>query len=298
MKQQIDWKNKKVLVTGSGGMIGKELVILLKELSAEVFEFDIKRTWTSDNYDHESINIIDKQLTEEIFNLFRPEITFSLFGIKGNPKMTKERPADFVIPMLQGDTNTIEACQKHGVERMLYTSSIAVENTETDKYPAWAKKTAETLIEAMRIQYPKGTKYCIVRPSNVYGRFDNFNNSNSMVVTSLISKALKNKKLILDKKGEEQIRDIINAKDVARGMIKCMEEMPENPVNLCSGKEIKIKDIAEEISKQLNIKIEYKNLNLILGPNKKIMKNPYIKSEISLSEGIEEVIEYVKDQKR
>jgi len=77
-----------------------------------------------------------------------------------------------------------------------------------------------------------------------------------------------------------------------------MEEMPENPVNLCSGKEIKIKDIAEEISKQLNIKIEYKNLNLILGPNKKIMKNPYIKSEISLSEGIEEVIEYVKDQKR
>lgn len=278
------WKNKKVLVTGSEGMIGKELVIQLKELEANVTGFDIKDGNNVLKYDH----------GHYMFDKYKPEYVFHLFGIKGNPKKTKEKPVDFMGPMLMGDTNIICLAQKYNIKRFLYTSSIAVENPESDKYPAWAKRTAETLIEAMRIQYPKGTKYCIVRPSNVYGRFDNFNTGYPMVVTSLIKKAMKDGKLILDEKGCWQERDFINAKDVARGMIKCMEEMPTKPVNLCSGKGKQINQLALIISKELNTKLEYTDLKLTLGPNKKVMKlNWDFKPEISLEEGIKEVIKWM-----
>lgn len=290
----MEWKNKRVLVTGSEGMIGKELVLQLRELKCKVYTCDIvgKPNIPTDlRYFEECETIVNNV-----------DFVFHLAGIKGSPKMTNEKPADF-MKMLQFDANMIYASQGK-IKRFLYTSSIAVEHPETDKYPAWAKMTGEKLIEAMRIQYPVkyginspdkkyGTQWCIVRPANVYGRFDNFDNPNAMVVTSFISKMMKNRKLILDKKGREQVRDLINAKDVARGMIKCMEEMPIKPVNLCSGKGIKIKDIAKTIADELkNVELEYQDLNLTLGPNKKVMKNPYVKPQISLKEGIKEVIKW------
>ena len=210
------WKNKKVLVTGSEGMIGKELVIQLHKLGANIALWDIKY-WYKDRNVKEGMRPMDityKDIVERSISKVNPEIIFHLAGVKGNPKMTKEKPVDFMGPMLQFDTNMILVAQKYGVKRFLYTSSIAVENPESDKYPAWAKQTAETLIEAMRIQYPK-TKYCIVRPANVYGKED-LSRDNLMVVSGLIKAGLKDKKLILDKKGSTQIRDLIHAKDVAR----------------------------------------------------------------------------------
>src|SRR3990167_256543 len=146
------WKGKRVLVTGSEGLIGRELVIQLIQKKAKVAEIDIVNGHGDD--------ISYKHMTELIFNDNKPEIVFHLAGIKGNPKMTKERPVDFMGPMLQFDTNMILVANKYNVKRFLYTSSIAVEHPESDWFPAWAKRTAEELINAMRIQYPKGTKYC------------------------------------------------------------------------------------------------------------------------------------------
>jgi len=276
-----NWKNKKVFVTGSEGMIGKELVKLLEGKKAKVVKID---TRINKLYD-----ITEKMTTESLIEYLDIDYIFHLAGIKGNPKITEEKPVDFMGPMLQFDTNMILAAQKYRVKRVLYTSSIAVENPESDFYPAWAKMTAEKLIDAMRIQYPEGTKYCIVRPSNVYGKED-LSRDNLMVVSSLIKFGKENKKLILDKKGMIQERDVIHAKDVARGMIKAMEKMPQQPVNLCSGKATKIKDIAEEIAKQMNVKIEYRDLNMVLGPQKKIMSNPYIKPKVTLKQGIKECL--------
>jgi len=282
------WKGKKVLVSGSEGMIGKELVIQLKELGADVYGFDIMI---------DSIqNVTFKRSCQLVYEKIKPEFVFHLFGIKGNPKMTKERPVDFMGPMLQGDTNMILAAQKYGVKRFLYTSSIAVENPESDKYPAWAKQTAETLIEAMKIQYPE-INYCIVRPANVYGRFDNFERKDNMVVTSLIKKAMTDGQLVLDIEGAKQTRDFINAKDVARGMIKVMEELPDKPVNLCSGESTSINYLAAVIKDNLDIEIIEKDLNLTLGPDKKVMEQNYpLDIQVSLKEGIKEAIEYLKNE--
>lgn len=279
----MNWKNKKVLVTGSEGMIGRELCKLLEEKGAEVYGFDNKHS-----NDFHSENVLYQIDIQILLDKFKPEFLFHLFGIKGNPKMTNERPVDFMYPMIVGDANVIRSAQWYGVKRFLYTSSIAVENLESDFYPAWAKQTAEHLIDAMRIQYPKGTKYCIVRPSNVYGK-ENLDRDNLMVVSNLI-KQCEQGEIILDEKGMEQERDIIHARDVARGMIECMEGIDayqEHPCNLCSGKLTKIKDIAKEIAKQKNVPIHVMDLKMTLGPEKKGMKiNWEFQPQINLKEGI------------
>jgi len=289
-KEQMNWKGKKVLVTGSEGMIGKELVIQLEQLDVQTIKVD--------KFFHKPSLYCDltyKKQLEDLFKTMEFDYIFHLAGVKGNPRMTTERPVDFMGPMLQFDTNMILAAQKYRVKKFLYTSSIAVENPESDKYPAWAKQTAETLIEAMRVQYPKETEYCIVRPANVYGRFDNFSNPDSMVVTSLISKTFNN--TLLEVWGDgSQVRDFINAKDVARGMIKAMEDMPEKPVNLCSGIGITIKEIAEEIAKLTNKEIKYIPVEHT-GPDKKIMNlNWDFKPEIDIETGIKEVLEHVNNR--
>ncbi|MCH7534190.1 MAG: NAD(P)-dependent oxidoreductase [Bacteroidetes bacterium] len=286
----MNWKNKKVLVTGSEGMIGKELTEQLSKLSDSINVYYIDKVGEYNNTD-----LTYKNICEAILSQTKPDYVFHLAGIKGNPKMTNERPVDFMGPMLQFDTNMIIAAQETGVKRFLYTSSIAVEHPESDKYPAWAKQTGETLIEAMRIQYPKGTKYTIVRPSNVYGRYDNFDNPNAMVITSLISKVKRRAALELWGDGG-QIRDFINSKDVARGMIKAMEDMPDRPVNLCSGKGISIKQVVEIISKETRKPIKHINTQgKIMGQDRRVMMiNWDFKPEIDIAKGIKEVIEWIK----
>lgn len=276
------YKNKKVCVTGSQGMIGKELCELLEKQGARVFKVDIKNG-TNLIYPNNAISVC-----------IGMDYVFHLAGVKGNPKMTKERPCDFMIPMLQFDTNMIHASQACKVKRFLYTSSIAVENPETDKYPAWAKKTGETLIDAMRIQYPKGTKFCIVRPANVYGKYDNFDNPNAMVVTKLIKQVSETHKIEL-LNGGINIRDFINAKDVALGMMKAMEEMPGFPVNLCSGEGVTIGMVAALIGKELGATITHTKSAEFMGDDKRVMRrnwnNPLT---VSLEKGIKEVCEFVR----
>ena len=279
------WKNKRILVTGSEGLIGKELVIQLKELGANVFRFDIKNGFDITNR-HDVLNVYSK---------FEPEYIFHLFGIKGTPKMTKERPTDFMVPILIGDTISIFYAQHCGVKRFLYTSSIATNNLNTDKYPAWAKQTAITLIDAMRLQYPNGTKYCMVKPVNIYGKYDDFDSPNAMVITSLINMSLKGDIKLYN--NGQTIRDFVNAKDCARGMIEVMEKMPEHMINISSGKGVKIKRVAEIISKYTGQKIKNVKSNEPMGNKTRILPlNWSFRPKIKLDDGIKHIIEYKQNE--
>jgi len=269
------FKGKRVLITGGRGMIGKELNRMLLDLGAIVYIADLPEIDLREYGDCEMY-------------CRRIDYVFHLAGVKGSPRKTEKQPYDFMCPMLQFDTNMIRAAHEAKVKKFLYTSSIAVENLKTDFYPAWAKLTAEHLIGALRKQGTK-TEFCIVRPANVYGRYDK-PNPDSMVITSLISKATKQS---FEVWGDgSQIRDFINAKDVARGMIQAMKQMPKKPVNLCSGKGISIRRVAEIISSVTGSKIEWGN-SKPPGAKRRVMKlNWNFKPKIKIEEGIKDVIDY------
>lgn len=283
----MEWFGKRVMVTGGDGMIGQELVEILLTKGAEVHVMDIKRGNIYDCRDFS--NCISN------INFFKPEYIFHLCGVKGNVWKTQHEPASFIAEMLRFDTNMIVAAQECKVSHFLYTSSIAVENMETDMYPAWAKMTGEKLIEAMMIQY-NDTEWVRVRPANVYGRFDDYKTpeKRGMVISSLISKALKPGNTF-DVWGDgSDIRDFINAKDVARGMIQAMEEGPPFPVNLCSGQEVTIRELATLIAERTGKDIFFDESKPRGAPRRVMKINWNFEPKITLAEGIKECVEYAR----
>lgn len=302
------FKNQKVLVTGGAGMIGRQLVQLLVDKGAQVTVADMNMPEglpLGVGYVKTDLRYFDQ--CEKI--CWGKDYVFNLIGIKASPKVTMEQPADIMGPMMQFNTNMLEAAMKANVKWYLYTSTVGVYTpaevfyeddvwkgspSPNDWYGGWAKRMGELQCEAYAKQ--KGINICsIVRPANVYGPYDNFDLNNAMVVPSLIRKAYEND--VIEVWGDgSPIRDFVHAKDVARGMIFAVENQITEPLNLGSGTGVTIKELAEIVAEYFNKPIQW-SPEKPSGDAKRIfsMDRAYsygFKNEVSLKEGIKDAIEW------
>jgi len=257
----MELKGKKILVTGGSGMIGRALIdLLIKEGADKITVGDLSQV--DDLPECVEYIITDLRYFDKCVELCKGyDIIFNLAGVKGSPKMCAEQPSDFMVPMLQFNTNMMEAARLANCEWYLFTSSVGVYEpadvfyedsvwktfpSPNDRFAGWAKRIGELQAQAYSIQYGLNN-ISIVRPANVYGPYDNFNPENAMVIPSLIRKADEND--IMEVWGDgSPIRDFIHASDVAAGMIYCVKHEIIDPMNLGSGSGIAIKKIAETIS--------------------------------------------------
>lgn len=255
------FENKNVLVTGGTGMIGQPLCEKLIALGANVTVAsldDPDRTPKGTKFAKLDLRHLENCM--DVCNGI--DFVFHLAGVKGSPKMTAERPASFMVPTLQFSLNMMEAARRNDVQRYLLTSSVGVyepsdkfvEDTvwstvpsPNDRFAGWAKRICELQAEAYKLEYG-WKRISIVRPANVYGPFDNFDPDNAMVIPSLIHRALNSEGDLLVWGDGSSIRDFIHASDVADGMMKCLADGINIPVNLGSGGGITIKVIAETIA--------------------------------------------------
>ena len=264
------FKDQKVLVTGGGGMIGRSLVKLLLDRGAKITIADLtKPTDLPEGVEHVQV---DLRFFDNCLDICKgKDYVFHLAGVKGSPKMCAEQPVDFMVPMLQFNTNMMQAAFDANVKWYLFTSSVGVyapadvffEDTvwntmpsPNDRFAGWAKRMGELQAEAYGIQFGK-KNISIVRPANVYGAYDNFNPANAMVVPSLIRKAQEND--VLEVWGDgSTIRDFIHADDVALGMIYAVEKQITEPINLGSGKGYSIKEVVDMVVKHSGKPLEVK----------------------------------------
>ena len=302
------FKNQKVLVTGGAGMIGRQLVDLLLEKGANVTIADLNEP----NDLPENVNFVQANLLyfDQCQNICKEQdYVFNLVGIKCSPKVTMEQPADIMGPMMQFNTNMLEAAMQANVKWYLYTSTVGVytpaeifyedevwkgQPSPNDWYGGWAKRMGELQCEAYEKQHGKG-KCSIVRPANVYGPYDNFDLKNAMVVPSLIRKAYENDTLEVWGDGSP-IRDFIHAKDVARGMIFAVENQITKPINLGSGNEVTIKEVAEIVANHFNKSIQW-SPEKPSGDAKRLFSMERANSygfypETSIEEGVKQTIEW------
>jgi len=306
------YKKKEILVTGGTGMIGVHLVQNLKDLGAKVTvaSLDNIKPITGVKYIKADLRNLDSCL-----NVTKNKnIVFHLAGIKGSPLMAKTKPASFFVPTLQFSLNMMEASFRNKIENYLFTSSIGVYSpakkfkedsvwktfpSENDKYAGWAKRICELQSEVYEIQY-KWNKISVVRPANVYGPYDNFDEKNAMVIPSLISRALRSRKKLSVWGNGSNIRDFIYADDVARAMIYILKKEINYPVNIGSGKGVSIKEIVEKINKNLSKPLEIEwSTNKILGDKIRVMDNSKLKKIgftefTSLETGINQTINWYK----
>lgn len=307
------FKNKKVLVTGGAGMIGRELVELLLEEGANIYVADIKQP--EDMKEKVTFKRVDLREFSSCLDICEGmDYVFNLVGIKCSPKVAIHEPAKIMGPMMQFNANMLEAAMKQNVKWYLYTSTVGVyqpseilkeddvwstQPSKNDWFGGWAKRMGELHCEAYQRQYKEG-KCSIVRPANVYGPHDNFDLDSAMVIPSLIRKAFSHDKLEVWGDGSA-IRDFVHARDVARGMIFAVKNKITQPLNMGSGDEISIKRIAEAIAKIADVPIVW-DTSKPKGDPRRVFDmsraaNLGFTPEISIEKGIEETIDwYLKNK--
>ncbi|MEK7615686.1 MAG: NAD-dependent epimerase/dehydratase family protein [Patescibacteria group bacterium] len=253
-----NFENKKVLVTGGTGMIGREIVKILADAGAKVIIVSLDQLIVDDRADHVLGDLTDfafvKKITEGM------DYVFHVAGIKGSIEVTKSKPASFFVPLLMMNTNVLEACRINNVNKVVYTSSIGAyasaevfregENQDgppMDMFPGWAKRMAELQVEAYRIQYEM-KNFAIVRPCNVYGPGDNFDPENAMVIPTLMARIFRKENPVVIWGDGSAVRDFAFSRDVAEGTILALHHGTGGSfVNLGSGQGVTIKELVETL---------------------------------------------------
>lgn len=254
------YRNKRVLVTGGTGLVGRALVEQLLSGRAKV------RVVSLDDGSSlpEEVEFVRLDLMREE-NCLQAcegiEYVFHLACVKGGVGLGESQAVNFLEGNLLMNLQVLRAAHRRGVEKYQYCSSIAVypdseifrEGEVWDKPPhpanrfaSWGKRIAELQCEAYLEQH--GYKTSIVRLANIYGPYDNFDSVSAMVVPALIRRVFEGEDPLRVWGDGNQIRDFLYVKDCARGMLLAMEKYYEcDPLNLGSGVGTSIRELVERI---------------------------------------------------
>ena len=283
IKEEIlnSFKHKKVLVTGGTGLIGSQIVDILLSANAYVSTCSLDEIVLDERVEHEFVDLanfaICQRLTEGM------DYVFHIAGIKGSIEVTRSKPASFFVPLLQMNTNVLEACRLNEVGKVVYTSSIGAYSSKEvfketdieieppmDMYPGWAKRMAEMQIQAYKIQYGL-TNFAIVRPCNVYGPGDNFDPNNAMVIPSLMYKIYRGDDPVIIWGDGKAVRDFAYSRDVAEGIILALYYGTDSTYyNLGSGIGYSIQELVETLHSFIPFNYEF-DTSKASGYSKRVM---------------------------
>ncbi len=256
------------VVTGGTGLIGREVVRVLCGAGAQVTTVSLDDITADERARHVRGDLCDFGFCKDVTR--DAAFVFHLAGVKGSVEVTKAKPASFFVPLLMMNTNVLEACRLNGVKKVVYTSSVGAyasgevfreseghEGPPMDTFPGWAKRMAETQIEAYRIQYGL-TNFAIVRPTNVYGPGDNFDPQNAMVIPSLMARVRAGEDPLRVWGDGSAVRDFAYSTDIAEGVIVALHRGTRGRfVNLGGGEGVTIRELVETLARVTPFRYEF-----------------------------------------
>ena len=264
------YASKRVLVAGGTGTIGVPLVKKLVELEADVTVVSMDSVEYARTVLGDRVSFMRSDLRD--FNnclaaTKTQDYVFNLVGIKGSTGIGETKVASYFVPMLWFQTNLMEASFRNGVSRYLFVSSVCAypqsssakeEDSmwngipkQNDRFPGLAKRIGEVQGETYLHEHGWDAVR-IVRPSNVYGPFDDFNPATAQVIPALIRRMIDGENPVKVWGDGSAVRDFIFSEEVAYWMLVALEKAPPCvPINLGSGKGTTIRELAEIIARSV-----------------------------------------------
>lgn len=316
----MNWKNKKVLVTGAGGFIGSHLVERLVELGARVralVRYNSRNDWgllellpasVKENLEVVAADITDPfGMTRALANC---EVVFHLAALIAIP-YSYIAPSQYVAVNCCGTLNLLEAARQQGVERFVHTSTSetygTAQYTPIDEHhplrgqsPYSASKIgADKLAESYHLSF--GVPVATIRPFNTYGP----RQSARAVIPTIISQALTGEVIRLG--SLSPVRDLNYVDDTVAGFIK-VAESPQaigEVINVGSGKAVSIGELAEKIvalvggkkrivTEDARVRPEASEVLELLCDHRKARELIGWEPRVSLAEGLERTMHYIK----
>lgn len=236
----------KTYISGHTGLVGSALLRRLPD--------SITRT-------RAELDLTDQRAVDYFFHKEKPEYVYLAAAKVGGIHANQTYPADFIRHNLAIQTNVVHSAWQHGVKKLIFLGSSCIYPRDcpqpmkeeyllsgqlepTNQWYAVAKIAGLKMCEAYRNQY--GLNCVSVMPTNLYGPNDHFDSVNSHVVPSLISKFAKGGKVTVWGTGKPK-RELLHVDDLADALLTIMESYEGDLINIGSGDEVTIRELAEMI---------------------------------------------------
>ena len=307
-------KDAKIYVAGHRGLVGSAIV---RALERDGYTNLIKRT-------HGELDLTDQKAVFEFFEKERPEYVVLAAAHVGGINANQTAPADFIYINSVIQCNVIGAAHEYKVKKLLFLGSSCIYPRmahqpisegelltgpleKTNEGYAIAKISGLMMCRFFKQQY--GDDFISCMPTNLYGPNDNFNLEHSHVLPALIRK-FDDAKINGDKSVTlwgtgSPLREFLYVDDMADACVYLLQNYSgEEHVNIGTGKEITIKELAEMVREIVGFEGEIVwDESMPDGTPRKLLDVSKLhdigwKEKVSLRDGIKLAYDWYKSQDR
>jgi GDP-L-fucose synthase len=265
-RQVIESKQLPIVVTGGAGFLGSVVVKCLRSRGYE--KIFVPR---SKEYD-----LRDQAAITRMYQDFQPRVVIHLAAVVGGIGANRDNPGRFFYDNAIMGIQLMEYARQFQVAKFVAVGTICAypkfapvpfkEEDLWNGYPeetnapyGLAKKMMLVQAQSYRAQYGFNAIYLL--PVNLYGPGDNFDLNTSHVIPALIRKCVeakeRNEKQIVLWGDGSPTREFLYAEDAAEGIVSASENYDgDEPVNLGTGKEILIRELARMIAEEVGFRGE------------------------------------------
>jgi GDP-L-fucose synthase len=258
----------RVFVAGHRGLVGSAVV---RALASAGYPPPVVRT-------RSELDLRDRDAVSRFFTEERPRTVILAAATVGGIMANQARPWTFLYDNLAIETSVIGAALEYEVDRLVFLGSSCVYPREapqplreeyllsgpleaTNEPYAVAKIAGIKLVEAATTQF--GRRWISLMPSNLYGPGDNFDPEGSHVLPGLLARAHSALReasgggAVLNVWGDgSPLREFLHVDDLARAVLIAIERDDTGILNVGSGREVSIRELAGIVAEVVDGRIE------------------------------------------